>query len=85
MSETLGDRVRMHRARLRLTQKGLAEKVGLSVMGISNIENGNVDPRGSKVSALAKALGVTTDYLLGQEYEESEMLPRESALVSATD
>lgn len=70
MSETLGDRVRMHRAKLNLSQTALGEQVGLSKMAISNIETGNVDPRGSRIKALAKVLGVSADYLLGPSEKE---------------
>jgi transcriptional regulator with XRE-family HTH domain len=81
MSETLGDRIRMHRARLRWSQGALAKKVGLSVMAISAIENGNVDPRASRIKKFAEVFGVTTDYLLGHEKtEESESHPLEPAL-----
>ena len=64
MPETLGDRIRMHRARLRLSQSALGGKVGLSTNGISLIERGEVDPRASIVRAIADVLGVSTDYLL---------------------
>jgi transcriptional regulator with XRE-family HTH domain len=67
MAETLGDRIRMQRARLRLSQGALAKQIGVSVMAISAIENGNVDPRASRIKKLAEVLGVTTDYLLEPE------------------
>ena len=83
MAETLGDRIRMHRARLRLSQSALGRKVGLSTNGVSLIERGAVDPRASVIKAIADVLGVSTDYLLGRKErrEDSEMLPREPALV----
>jgi transcriptional regulator with XRE-family HTH domain len=64
MAETLGDRIRMHRARLRLSQSALGSKVGLSTNGVSLIERGEVDPRASVIRAIADVLGVSTDYLL---------------------
>jgi transcriptional regulator with XRE-family HTH domain len=64
MAETLGDRIRMHRARLRLSQSDLGDKVGLSTNGVSLIERGAVDPRASVICAIADVLGVSTDYLL---------------------
>ena len=65
MAETLGDRMRMHRARLHLSQGALGEKIGLSTNGVSLIENGAVDPRVSIVKAIANVLEVSVDYLLG--------------------
>jgi XRE family transcriptional regulator, fatty acid utilization regulator len=64
MAETLGDRIRMHRARLRLSQSDLGRKVGLSTNGVSLIERGVVDPRASVIHAMADVLGVSIDYLL---------------------
>jgi XRE family transcriptional regulator, fatty acid utilization regulator len=65
MPETMGDRIRMHRARLRLSQTALGERVGLSANAVSQLEKGEVEPRAVHLKALAKALGVSSDYLLG--------------------
>jgi transcriptional regulator with XRE-family HTH domain len=65
MADTLGDRIRMHRARLRLSQHELGKKVGLSTNSISAVETGEVDPKASKLKAIAQVLGVSVDYLLG--------------------
>ena len=84
MSETLGDRIRMHRARLRLSQKELAEKVGISLTWMNSIECGHADPRASHLKGIAKALGVTTDYLLGSDDGgEDELSPAGVAVGSA--
>jgi len=83
MAETLGDRIRMHRARLRLSQSDLGAKVGLSTNGISLIERGEVDPRASVIRAIADTLGVSTDYLLGRKDTWGELLPVQKALVGA--
>jgi putative transcriptional regulator len=74
MAETLGDRIRMHRARLRLSQADLGEKVGLSANSISSLETGQVDPRVEVIRRIARALGVKFMYLVGEE-EDSEMMP----------
>jgi transcriptional regulator with XRE-family HTH domain len=76
MAETLGDRIRMHRARLRLSQTDLAKRIGISLTSMSSIETDQTDPRASRIKALAKVLGVSTDYLLGcEEDKESEKQP----------
>jgi len=76
MAETLGDRMRMHRARLRLSQGALGKLVGLSANSISALETGEVDPRIDVIRRIAKALGVPFMYLVGEE-DDSETLPTE--------
>jgi transcriptional regulator with XRE-family HTH domain len=83
MAEMLGDRIRMHRARLRLSQGELAEQVGISLTWMNSIECGHADPRASHLKKIAKALGVTADYLLGGEDTDSEHSPTVAAPVSA--
>jgi transcriptional regulator with XRE-family HTH domain len=81
MAETMGDRIRMQRARLRLSQTELGKLVGLSTNAISLLEADEVDPRASRIKALAKVFGVSTDYLLCCEDEESEDKPATAALI----
>ena len=83
MAETLGDRIRMHRARLHMTQTQLAERIGVSLTTISAIETGQTDPRVSRIAAIADALGVSVDYLLGRRESWSEFLPTMQQLVPA--
>ena len=75
MAETLGDRMRMHRARLKLAQKDLGKQVGLSANSISALESGDVDPRVEVIRRVARALGVSFLYLVGEDAPESEMVP----------
>ena len=74
MAETVGDRMRMHRARLRLSQGALGKRVGLSANSISALETGAVDPRVDVMRRIAKALGVSFMYLVGED-EDSERTP----------
>lgn len=50
-----------------MKQYELAEKVGVSYITISRYVCGERMPRAQIVALMAKALGVTTDYLLGVE------------------
>jgi transcriptional regulator with XRE-family HTH domain len=51
----------------RMSQQSLAVSAGLSVSLVSQIERGSrVDPRMSTITALATALGVTLDELVGR-------------------
>jgi len=58
--------LRAERARRDLTQHELAEKSGLSKLSIINYESGKSKPGINALNALADALGMTTDQLLGR-------------------
>jgi putative transcriptional regulator len=66
--------MRMHRARLRMSQGELGDKVHLSTNSISAIEQGHTDPKVSMVKKIAKVLGVRVSYLIGED-KESEGVP----------
>jgi transcriptional regulator with XRE-family HTH domain len=85
MEYTLGDRIRLARTRLRMSQAELARRIGISTTAMNQIEMGNTDPRASRIPAIARALHTTTDYLLGmrQEEKEDECEPAAVALVGA--
>ena len=62
----LGERVLLLRRRAGVTQAELARQAGIDIMTISRVERGTkkrleVEP----LARLAKALGTTTDHLLG--------------------
>jgi transcriptional regulator with XRE-family HTH domain len=62
---SLGHLVREQRARLRLTQSQLAERVGVSRSAISELEAGRIEqPRASVFARLATALGLPAAALL---------------------
>lgn len=52
----LGERARVARKRLGLTQQQVADKAGVSLGVISNLENGKTVPQGANRRAIAKAL-----------------------------
>ena len=57
--------VRRLRAKKQLSQKSLADKVGISVSYVSMLERGQRSPPLETVEKMAKALGVTPSNLLG--------------------
>lgn len=62
----LGDRIRLRREELGLSQDELAQKLGYkSRSSINKIEKGQNDIPQSKVSEFAIALDTTAEYLLG--------------------
>lgn len=67
----IGERVKLTRTMKGVGMSELAEKVGLSKGAISQFENGIIGFTAQNIGAIAKALGVSTDYLiLGKEDKE---------------
>lgn len=61
---TMGDRVRSKRDEMGLSQEALARELECSVKTVSRYETGEQLPRrGKRLSALAKVLGVTEEWL----------------------
>lgn len=57
------DKVKEQRGRLGLSQKQLAEKSGIGFRTIVTYESGERFPQSAQLYKLAKALGVSTEYL----------------------
>ena len=55
----------------KLTQEGLAEMSGVQRTLILRLEQGIGDTSSLRVRGLAKALGVSTDYLLGLTHDQT--------------
>lgn len=71
-----GDRLAFRRKSKRLTQEELAVKINLTKAAVSNYENGHSTPSNETLVALADALDVDTDYLLGRtELPREELSP----------
>lgn len=67
--ETLGTKVRRLREKMGLTQKELADQIGISHSLIGQIETDRIQPSLATLSRLAEALGVSTCYFLMEEEE----------------
>lgn len=59
------ERIKWLREKKGLNQKEVAEKVGMSQQGYSNIENGNREPNLTVLSKLPGILGESLDFMLG--------------------
>lgn len=79
----LGEKVARLRRERGLTQTELATKAGVDQAIISRLEHQkSTQVRSEVLKALAKALGCTTDYLVGMhedESVESECMPADAA------
>ena len=62
----IGKRIRYHRRMLDITQKQLADMTKISVSYIGHIERGTRIMSVETLCALADALHLTTDYILGR-------------------
>ena len=70
-TQAMGERVRRVRRAQDVTQERLAELSGLNVITISRLEKGTAkEVYADTVAALARALGVSADYLLGLSDKE---------------
>ena len=68
--ETLGQRINRLRKDKKLTQEDLAKRFNISVQAVSKWENDNSSPDISILLELSKLLGVSVEYLLGDEEKE---------------
>ena len=62
-----GNRIAEARRKKDMTQMELAEKLGISFQAVSSWERGNTMPDIAKLPEIAEILGVSVDYLLGDE------------------
>ena len=61
---SLGEVLRDHRVRCKMTQEFVAESLGVSRQAVSKWESGASDPSTSNLLALAKLFGVSAEELL---------------------
>jgi len=75
MEKTLGERIRRIRQVRGLTQTELAHHIGISKTAMNQIESSKTsDPGVSRVTAIARVLQVSSDYLLGLKEDDAELL-----------
>ena len=61
---SLGEALKAHRTRCKMTQEFVAEAIGVSRQAVSKWESGASDPSTSNLLALAKLYGVSAEDLL---------------------
>ena len=83
---TLGQKIKKARTAAGLTQKDLADQLSVSFQTVSKWEGDTNEPDIMTLKAIAKALGVTVEYLISEEDEEpkpqSEEPPIEPAPIT---
>lgn len=64
IKQSLGERIKEHRIRCKMTQEFVAESLGVSRQAVSKWESGATDPSTSNLLALAKLFHVSAEELL---------------------
>lgn len=68
----IGTRIQRHREQIGFTREKLAEESGLSVQSIVKVESGTRNFRILSLISISRALGLSTDYLLGlADYDDT--------------
>lgn len=79
---TIGDKIRLHRKALGLTQTELGEKLGVKTNAVSKWECGRVDDiPTSKIKAMAKLFDVQPSYLI----DEKQPAPKDEGELAEDD
>jgi transcriptional regulator with XRE-family HTH domain len=73
-SNQLGETIRRHREALRLTQRSLAQRLGVEASHVAFIESGRRKPSLKLVARLADVLGLDRQDLLFQAHPEAKEL-----------
>lgn len=72
----LSDKIIALRKTMGISQEELAEKLNLSRQAISRWEMGTALPDATNILLLSKLFGVTTDFLLNDEFESDNDVPK---------
>ena len=76
----IGERIKEERIKAGMTQKQLAEAAGVAMVTVSQYERGLREPRPTQLQAIAKALNLTIDMLMGL----APLLPRKHVQFAGT-
>jgi len=72
--------LKMWRLAMNLTQKNMADLLGISDRGYRNYENGRNEPSISDLIKLADLFGVSLDVLVGRDFPKSTLVNTEEIL-----
>ncbi len=73
-NEKLGEKIRMYRTAINLTQAEFARRLGVTGASVSAYENGIRSPSFDVLLKISTILGISTDELLGRKKETVQML-----------
>lgn len=72
----IGDNIKFYRKKNQLTQDDIAKECSVTRQAVSKWKNGTAMPDASNILQLSKLFGVTTDYLLNDDYQSDNDLPK---------
>lgn len=72
MTSSLGKKINQLRKAKSLTLEALATSIGAGKSYVWELENRDINPSGERLTKIAEALGVTSEYLLDDERTEAE-------------
>ncbi len=70
-------RLKAHRNQSGLTQKAVAESIGVSLRGYQQYEQGKFEPNIEKLIKLADTFGITVDELIGHNLTQDSLVDTE--------
>lgn len=70
LAKQIGTRIKDERKKRNMTQKELADKVDISPAAINQFEKGVKKPSSEVLTKIAKALDISTDYLLTERGDQ---------------
>ena len=79
--KVISQRIKECREAAGLSQKSLADLVDVTPSAVNQYEKGEKVPSTETLLKLAKALGATTDYLLGASKEKDILIDKEVSMV----
>jgi len=65
IAKTIGTRIKSKREEMGISQKDLADMIGVTPAAVSQFEKGVKKPSSSVLATISRQLGVSTDYLFG--------------------
>ncbi|NLL92359.1 MAG: helix-turn-helix transcriptional regulator [Ruminococcaceae bacterium] len=71
-AKTLGEVLKAHRVKCKMTQEFVAEAIGVSRQAVSKWESGATDPSTTNLMALAKLFGLSPEELIKETQEQSD-------------
>lgn len=80
----LGERIKELRKKHKMSQKELAEKLGVSTSAIGMYEQERREPDSAKLEQLCEIFNVTLDYLLGRKTMQ-RTLPQSNDIIETFD
>ena len=71
----LNDKIYRLRKQSGMSQEEAADKLNISRQALSRWENGTAQPAANNIIEISKLFGVTTDYLLNDDYQSDDDIP----------